>query len=615
MARLPIPFSNPTTYPGHTGVDYGVRQGTHFRASGSGVVTRRTYNDRCGNAVWVQYDSMPAGAEVGHCHLDNYTDSPGVGTRVIEGTVLGRVGNSGNSTGPHLHQEVRNYATTDGYWKFFDPNRVVGGGSSGGVVQANQRVAGPNGANARPTPDRTQPAVADRFIKAGDVGTFDGWIRGEAVEGNNVWFHGAYSGLWFWSGGFTDKGTHDLADMNPAQVQPHQRVAGPNGAKQRHDPSTGQPEGGFLQPGTIGDFNGWIRGQNVEGNDIWFRGLHSGMWSWSGGFTDKGTHDLADLNPPDPGPGPDGNERTAVAAGAKVRSTPYVNAAQTGFITGDTAVSMLAFAHAEAVEGNDVWFRHATGWSWSGGFTSASTANLPEETAPPKPNPGNPLNPLGLPQYTPVYPRAVIGLEAPLGFVDCVVGGVRASRKQKGNPPVPTDGVIRYFIIHWTGVTADQTVFFSQCNDRGSCPTTYVNGNAETTEFIRPGAKPAATGADWNYRSWAVEVQMLGGPIPISDEQIDEVIEQMVFLREHNGSLLDGAPVEFLLDREHVIGDRDTRATTCPGDYLYGKIPWMIEEAQRRYDERHPEPTDQYVVPVELGNQIRTLVNEAFPTI
>jgi hypothetical protein len=52
---------------------------------------------------------------------------------------------------------------------------------------------------------------------------------------------------------------------------------------------------------------------------------------------------------------------------------------------------------------------------------------------------------------------------------------------------------------------------------------------------------------------------------------------------------VDGAAVSFSIDAEHVIADRDTRPTECPGDYLYGKIPWIIDEALRRYEERHPE--------------------------
>lgn len=126
---LPMPFNNPATYAGHSGVDFPQPRGAIFRASGSGVIGLRSRNPRGGNLVWVDYDGYPG---VAYAHLDNYTDSPPVGTRVRQGDVIGRVGNSGHSTGPHLHVEIYGHATTAGFWKFFDRNRVVGAGSAAG---------------------------------------------------------------------------------------------------------------------------------------------------------------------------------------------------------------------------------------------------------------------------------------------------------------------------------------------------------------------------------------------------------------------------------------------------------------------------------------------------
>lgn len=589
MKKLPMPFGNPTTYPGHEGVDYGQPRGTPIPASGPGRISKRTQTERGGLKVWVDYDEFPAGCDVGYAHLDNYNGSPPVGTRVNYGDTVGLVGNSGYSTGPHLHNEVEGHFSTSGYWQFFDSSQVVS------AVRPNQRVAGPSGAKARMDPSTNQPAVEEKFLAAGAIGTFDGWIRGQAVEGNDVWFRGAYSGLWFWSGGFTDKGTHDLADLN-VTVAPNQRVAGQYGAKARLDPSTNEPavEDKYIKAGDVGTFNGWINGQNVEGNPVWFRGAFSGTWFWSGGFTDVGTHDLEDLNTkPEPEPSP---ARTVAENAANVRDLPYKTSPVLKSEPSGATIEMNAWAHGDVEQGNDIWFRRLDGdWMWSGGFTEKGTAGLPEVPAPPRPNPPSKHNPLGLPEYVPVYPRAVVGLEAPLGFVDCIVGGVRASRKQKGNPPVPTSGVLSLFIFHWAYPPGDDTRFFSTCNSGGSCPTTYINADAEAIEFIRPGAKPASTGPEWNWRSWAVEMEPINDGTnpnvpPFTDAQVNEAIEQMVFLREHDGKELDGALVDFQLDREHVIADRDTRATTCPGDWLYARIPWMIEEAQRRYDARHPGP-------------------------
>lgn len=129
---LPIPFGNPATYTDrpHSGVDFPQMRGTPFRASGPGVVSSIDYSPRAGHTVWVRYDNGP---NVGYCHMDYRTSNVRVGQRVSEGTVLGLVGSLGlASTGPHLHVEVAGHATTAGFWKFFDRNRVVGQGSSAG---------------------------------------------------------------------------------------------------------------------------------------------------------------------------------------------------------------------------------------------------------------------------------------------------------------------------------------------------------------------------------------------------------------------------------------------------------------------------------------------------
>ena len=127
---LPIPFGNPYTYAGHSGVDFPQPRGTPFRASGPGVVSSIDYSPRAGHTVWVRYDNGPT---VGYCHMDYRTSNVRVGQRVSEGTILGLVGSLGlASTGPHLHVEVAGHATTAGFWKFFDRNRVVGQGSSAG---------------------------------------------------------------------------------------------------------------------------------------------------------------------------------------------------------------------------------------------------------------------------------------------------------------------------------------------------------------------------------------------------------------------------------------------------------------------------------------------------
>lgn len=138
MTLLPIPFNNPATYAGHSGVDFPQPRGTPFRASWPGVVTSIDYGPRPGHTVWVRYDT---GVLVGYCHMDARTTHVRVGQRVTEGTILGLVGSLGTfSTGPHLHCEIAGHATTAGFWRFFTASRVVGDGQ-------------PAGGNERPIPE------------------------------------------------------------------------------------------------------------------------------------------------------------------------------------------------------------------------------------------------------------------------------------------------------------------------------------------------------------------------------------------------------------------------------------------------------------------------------
>lgn len=143
--KLPIPFDNPDTYPGHSGVDFGQSRGTPFRASGPGVVTMLGYSNRAGYTIWVRYD---IGCEVGYVHMDSHGDCPAPLTRVVEGSFLGYVGGTGtNSTGPHLHAEVEGHSTTAGFWRWFTPDRVVGHGSP----------------SKDPAPDKSDPSEEDEM--------------------------------------------------------------------------------------------------------------------------------------------------------------------------------------------------------------------------------------------------------------------------------------------------------------------------------------------------------------------------------------------------------------------------------------------------------------------
>jgi hypothetical protein len=85
----------------HDGVDIAVPVGTSLYSSVTGTVTAAGYSSSAGNMVTVRTDS---GWEVTFMHMDSIT--VGTGERIIQGELVGYSGNTGNSTGPHLHIRV-----------------------------------------------------------------------------------------------------------------------------------------------------------------------------------------------------------------------------------------------------------------------------------------------------------------------------------------------------------------------------------------------------------------------------------------------------------------------------------------------------------------------------
>lgn len=199
-----------------------------------------------------------------------------------------------------------------------------------------------------------------------------------------------------------------------------------------------------------------------------------------------------------------------------------------------------------------------------------------------------PDNPRGLPRYDPVYERAVSGLEAPLGFEDCANPTVRARRDTAGSDQHAVTAVIDRFVIHHTGTTSDQLNFLSRCNKRSSAPTFYLRHDGSVIELIRPGAKPSSTGADWNWRSIAVEtLDFTGAPdYTVTAAQLEELAQMIAWLATFDGKTLDGVPVSFRIDREHVITHRETwSGTECPGPYLQARLDGIVARAQQIFDE------------------------------
>lgn len=114
------------TVSAHLGIDYAAPTGTPVWAAAAGVVTYRAFqNMGAGNLVMIKHDS---GYETAYMHLSKFADVK-VGQRVAAKTVIGYVGSTGLSTGPHLHFGVKQ----NGNW--IDPSKLTPIRSSGVVAR------------------------------------------------------------------------------------------------------------------------------------------------------------------------------------------------------------------------------------------------------------------------------------------------------------------------------------------------------------------------------------------------------------------------------------------------------------------------------------------------
>ena len=87
----------------HTGTDFAAPTGTPILASGDGVVTRAQWCGGGGNCVKIKHNRV---YQTVYAHMSKFGRGIKKGTRVKQGQIIGYVGSTGLSTGPHLHYEV-----------------------------------------------------------------------------------------------------------------------------------------------------------------------------------------------------------------------------------------------------------------------------------------------------------------------------------------------------------------------------------------------------------------------------------------------------------------------------------------------------------------------------
>lgn len=87
----------------HKGIDFAASTGTPIYAAGDGVVEHSGRNGGYGNFVRIRHNSK---LKTAYAHMSRIRDSVKTGSRVKQGQIIGYVGTTGRSTGPHLHYEV-----------------------------------------------------------------------------------------------------------------------------------------------------------------------------------------------------------------------------------------------------------------------------------------------------------------------------------------------------------------------------------------------------------------------------------------------------------------------------------------------------------------------------
>jgi murein DD-endopeptidase MepM/ murein hydrolase activator NlpD len=87
----------------HTGVDFAAPRGTPIMAAGTGTIIRANRFSTYGNYVSIRHSD---GYVTAYAHMKGFARGAKKGRRVVQGQIIGYVGTTGRSTGPHLHYEV-----------------------------------------------------------------------------------------------------------------------------------------------------------------------------------------------------------------------------------------------------------------------------------------------------------------------------------------------------------------------------------------------------------------------------------------------------------------------------------------------------------------------------
>lgn len=550
---------------GHNGIDLGMATGTPVYASDDGVVQFEGWgqnNSWMGNPAGICVLLRHGWGYTGYAHMSSTIVD--IGQSVSRGQLLGYSGNTGASTGPHLHWETLppNPDWRNGFAGRVNPHNygVVARGTDlnppAPAPAANQRVTGAEPVNRRLDPNTSRPPI-DPQLAANTVGDFDGWIRGENVAGIDIWFRGAHSGNWFWAGGFTSQSTDGLQDLNPATpptpANPAERTVGANSSRQRSEANTQSEVKGELAPGTVVVFDGFALGQSVTdpvaSTNIWYHHV-DGWWAWAGAFTVISVDGLKDMTPtptPEPEPEPEPEPPTPPTPGRPsiTETTP----------------------------------------NW-------------DATSPAQ----NPIYPIPDAKETAVvFPANIVERKEAVSLNGYTIG--------RPDPKGPN-----HIVLHHAATTSLSGAITTLRGTNGAPTASYVVSGNELVEMVPEGSSPWTNGR-WTSNLYSVTFEMINASgsgsswKPPSAETMETTAWAMARAAQRWNF---EAPLEYGVN---VFGHRDVSksATACPGDLDMQAVIKRANEILITHPVLPPEPPAPPAPSVDIemvAEHIDTIVNE-----
>jgi murein DD-endopeptidase MepM/ murein hydrolase activator NlpD len=122
----------------HSGIDYAAPRGTPILAAGNGTVETAARSSGYGNLIVLKHTN---GYETAYAHQSSFAKGIAPGVKVRQGQIIGYVGSTGLSTGPHLHFEIRvNGQAVDPLRIRLPQGRVLEGDYLTAFEQERQRI-------------------------------------------------------------------------------------------------------------------------------------------------------------------------------------------------------------------------------------------------------------------------------------------------------------------------------------------------------------------------------------------------------------------------------------------------------------------------------------------